>query len=84
MKNNGLLKSEQLEDIFQNLEELIEVNKQFTDRLHQTVEAAVEIGDEVNFFLNRDVSKTFRCELKFCDFKRFNDVIGNRNKSHSL
>ncbi|XP_061183719.1 uncharacterized protein LOC133191955 [Saccostrea echinata] len=47
MKNNGLLTSEQLEDIFQNLEDLIEVNKQFTDRLQQAVEAALEAGDEL-------------------------------------
>lgn len=47
MKNNGLLTCEQLDVIFQNLEELIEVNKQFTDRLQQTVEAAIVAGDEV-------------------------------------
>ncbi|XP_062583889.1 rhoGEF domain-containing protein gxcJ-like isoform X2 [Saccostrea cucullata] len=47
MKNNGLLTSEQLEDIFQNLEDLIEVNKQFTDRLQQAVEAALGAGDEL-------------------------------------
>lgn len=62
MKNNGLLTSEQLEDIFQNLEDLIEVNKQFTDRLHQTVEAALVAGDEVtraipSFY--RDMSQSF-------------------------
>lgn len=47
MKNNGLLTCEQLDVIFQNLEELIDVNKQFTDRLQQTVEAAIVAGDEV-------------------------------------
>lgn len=47
MKNNGLLTCEQLDVIFQNLEELIEVNKQFTDRLQQTVEAAIVAGDEL-------------------------------------
>lgn len=47
MKNNGLLSCEQLDVIFQNLEELIDVNKQFTDRLQQTVEAAIVAGDEV-------------------------------------
>lgn len=50
MKNNGLLTCEQLDVIFQNLEELIEVNKQFTDRLQQTVEAAIVAGDEVKGF----------------------------------
>lgn len=49
MKNNGLLTCEQLDVIFQNLEELIEVNKQFTDRLQQTVEAAIVAGDEVKY-----------------------------------
>lgn len=47
MKNNGLLTCEQLDVIFQNLEELMDVNKQFTDRLQQTVEAAIVAGDEV-------------------------------------
>lgn len=47
MKNNGLLTCEQLDVIFQNLEELIDVNKQFTDRLQQTIEAAIVAGDEV-------------------------------------
>lgn len=47
MKNNGLLTCEQLDVIFQNLEVLIEVNKQFTDRLQQTVEAAIVAGDEL-------------------------------------
>lgn len=47
MKNNGLLTCEQLDVIFQNLEELIDVNKQFTDRLQQTVEAAIVAGDEL-------------------------------------
>ena len=47
MKNNGLLTCEQLDVIFQNLEELIDVNKQFTDRLQQAVDAAINAGDEV-------------------------------------
>lgn len=51
MKNNGLLTCEQLDVIFQNLEELIDVNKQFTDRLQQAVDAAINAGDEVNHHL---------------------------------
>ena len=51
MKNNGLLTCEQLDVIFQNLEELIDVNKQFTDRLQQAVDAAINAGDEVKHHL---------------------------------
>ncbi|KAK3083377.1 hypothetical protein FSP39_021073 [Pinctada imbricata] len=46
MKNNGLLSSEQLEAIFLNLDELLHVNTQFTDRLEAAVDLAVERGDE--------------------------------------
>ena len=47
MKNNGLLSSDQLEAIFLNLEELIHVNTQFTDRLQTAVDLALKHGDEV-------------------------------------
>lgn len=43
----GLLTAAQVDEIFLNLDELIEVNCHFADRLQEALETAVEQGDEV-------------------------------------
>lgn len=45
----GLLTNQQVDDIFLNLNELIEVNCQLADRLQDVLATAVEQGDEVSF-----------------------------------
>ena len=84
MKNNGLLTCEQLDVIFQNLEELIEVNKQFTDRLQQAVDAAINAGDEVNHQLCIALyHNTFIPPFhKFCNYIITGFVIWKRNDKY--
>ena len=48
----GLLTAQQVDDIFLNLDELIDVNCQLADRLQQSLERAVEQGDEVSIRSN--------------------------------
>ena len=47
MKTASLLNSDQLQAIFSNLDELIEVNNRFADILQDALELANEQGDEV-------------------------------------
>ncbi|XP_042192119.1 uncharacterized protein si:dkey-91i10.2 [Callorhinchus milii] len=46
MQDAGLLAREQLAVIFSNIQELIEVNEKFTQRLHDSTEQALDQGDE--------------------------------------
>ena len=46
MQVAGLLSHEQLSTIFLNVEELAEVNKQFTENLRDAIEIALDEGDE--------------------------------------
>ena len=47
MKTASLLNADQLQAIFSNLDELIEVNNRFADILQDALELANEQGDEV-------------------------------------
>ena len=47
MHTAGLLNLEQLHTIFLNLDELLDINDQFADKLQDLVELANEQGDEV-------------------------------------
>lgn len=47
MKTASLLNADQLQSIFSNLDELIEVNNRFADILQDALELANEQGDEV-------------------------------------
>jgi len=47
MKTASLLNADQLQTIFSNLDELIEVNNRFADILQDALELANEQGDEV-------------------------------------
>ena len=42
----GLLSQEQLSAVFLNVEELVEVNRQFTETLRDAIEIALDEGDE--------------------------------------
>ena len=46
MQVAGLLSQEQLSAIFLNVEELTEVNRQFTESLRDAIEIALDEGDE--------------------------------------
>ena len=46
MQVAGLLSHDQLSAIFLNVEELAEVNKQFTESLRDAIEIALDEGDE--------------------------------------
>ena len=46
MQVAGLLSHEQLSAIFLNVEELTEVNRQFTESLRDAIEIALDEGDE--------------------------------------
>jgi hypothetical protein len=46
MQVAGLLSHEQISTIFLNVEELVAVNRQFTETLKDAIEIALEEGDE--------------------------------------
>ena len=46
MQVAGLLSQEQLSAVFLNVEELVEVNRQFTEALRDAIEIALDEGDE--------------------------------------
>ena len=46
MQVAGLLSQEQLSAVFLNVEELVEVNRQFTETLRDAIEIALDEGDE--------------------------------------
>ena len=49
MKTAGLLNADQLNVVFSNVDELIDVNDHFADILQDALESANEQGDEVMF-----------------------------------
>ena len=51
MKTASLLNGDQLQAIFSNLDELIEVNNRFADILQDALELANEQGDEVTLII---------------------------------
>ena len=53
MKTASLLNADQLQTIFSNLDELIEVNNRFADILQDALELANEQGDEVTIATKR-------------------------------
>lgn len=55
----GLLTRQQVADIFLNLDQLIELNCAFADRLRSTLDAAVERGDEVSLSMFATQSNCF-------------------------
>lgn len=48
MEVAGLLTKEHLKAIFLNLDELVRVNGQFAEKLHDATDIATEQGDEVS------------------------------------
>lgn len=51
MRQNGMLNSEQLEVVFTNLHELIQVNEQFLHKLQNEVATAANNNEEVGISL---------------------------------